>query len=268
VGQLIRAALQGTRGPVPGGAAIDRLTLALPARAKLNLDLRVIGRRPDGFHDIATTIQSIDLHDLLIVSRSTETQLTTTGLSLAHDADNSVLKAHAALEHASQRPLPAHFHLHKRIPAGSGMGGASSDAAAALRALKSLYSLALDLTDIAEQVGADVPYFLHGGRMRAEGRGEKLTPLTMQPAVFVIAWPGIELKTGDVYAAWDRTRGEGPNQLRQAAERVEPRLHAFATELGDGWQMTGSGSAFFKAGATEPKLDCWTAVAHAVSPWA
>ena len=202
------------------------------------------------------------------MTRATETHLTTAGMSVTTHADNSVLKAHAALEHACHRPLPAQFHLHKRIPPGSGMGGASSDAAAALRALKSLYSLDLDLMEIAEQVGADVPYFLHGGRMRAEGRGEKLSPLTMQPAVFVIAWPGIELKTADVYAAWDKTKGEGPNQLLQAAERVEPRLHTFATKLGDGWQMTGSGSAFFKAGATHPQLDCWTALAQAVSPWA
>jgi 4-diphosphocytidyl-2-C-methyl-D-erythritol kinase len=188
-------------------------------------------------------------------------------------ADNTVLGAHAALEHACQRPLPTRIHLHKRIPPGSGLGGASSDAAAALRGLKALHHLddLEDLAPIAAQLGADVPYFLHGGRMLAEGRGEKLTPLTMQPAMFVIAWPGIELSTAAVYAAWDEVKdevkGDGPNQLRQAAERVEPRLHAFAHQLGDGWRMTGSGSAFFKTGVTEPKLDCWTTVAHAVGPW-
>ena len=196
-----------------------------------------------------------------------KTVLTTSGLRVKIDANNSVVQAQAALETAAQRALPAHIHLHKRIPPGSGMAGASSDAAAALRGLKAIYKLDVDVRAIAEQLGADVPYFLRGGRMRAEGRGEKLTPLTMQPAWFVIAWPGIELSTAEVYRAWDATKGDRPNELRRAAEHVEPRLKQFALQLGDGWRMTGSGSAFFKEGETEPKLDCWTAVAQAVDRW-
>lgn len=227
----------------------------------------MIGRRADGFHDIRTTIQSIDLHDLLLISQSDTALLTVSGLRVVNDETNSVLKAHLALEHATGRKLPAHFHLHKRIPAGSGMGGASSDAATALRALKALFQLDVDLTPVAEQVGADVPYFLHGGRMRAEGRGEKLTALTMQPEVFTIAWPEIELSTAQAYAAWDAVKGDGPNELRRAAEHVDARVKDFARRLGSGWQMTGSGSAFFKAGDHSPNVKAWTATAHAVGPW-
>ena len=195
--------------------------------------------------------------------------LTTSGLSVTHATDNTVLKAHAALEHACMRELPAHFHLHKRIPPGSGMGGASSDAVAALRGLEEIYRLDIDLAPIAAQLGADVPYFLHGGRMRAEGRGEKLTPLTMQPAMYAVAWPEIELQTAKVYEAWDEVKGEGPNELARAAQHVEPGVKEFAKTLGPEWRMTGSGSAFFRetAGGEAPRIKVWTTVAHAVGPW-
>ena len=249
------------------------MTVALPARAKLNLDLEVVGRDKDGFHQIRTTFQAIDLHDLLVVTAADETTIATSGLSVSAK-DNSVLAAHAALEGAAHKQLPAIFHLHKRIPPGSGMGGASSDAAATLRALKMIYALDLDLAPIAKELGADVPFFLVGGRARGEGRGERLTPLPMKAAWFAIAWPGLELSTADVYRAWDEVKGDGPNQLRRAAEHVEPSLKQFAASLGPGWQMTGSGSAFYKHVNTEEegrqaigKLDCWTAISRAVGSW-
>jgi 4-diphosphocytidyl-2-C-methyl-D-erythritol kinase len=246
------------------------LTIALPARAKLNLDLEVIKRRDDGYHDLRTTMQTIELHDLLLVALASATTLTVSGMKVDHN-DNSVLKAKQALEHAVNRKLPAAFHLHKRIPPGSGMGGASSDAAAALRALKALYGLDLDLAlePVAAEVGADVPFFLRGGAAIVEGRGERVAPVPMKPAWFAIAWPGIELSTRAVYQAWDEVKGE---DLRRAAEHVEPRLHEFSKKLGAAWRITGSGSAFFQettsadeARAAIKGLDCWTAVSQAVA---
>ena len=243
------------------------MKLALPARAKLNLDLEVLGRRADGYHDIRSTMQTIDLHDLLEVETTEETSLEVSGQMAVGVADNSVLKAHQALEHATRSTLPATFRLGKRIPPGSGLGGASSDAAAALKALKALFMLDVDLAPIAQEVGSDVPFFLRGGRARIEGRGERVIPLPTKDSWFAIAWPGIELSTKHVYEAWDEVKGA---DLRRAAEHVEPRLKQFATMLGEGWTMTGSGSAFFKATATENEakvairgLDCWTAVSRA-----
>jgi 4-diphosphocytidyl-2-C-methyl-D-erythritol kinase len=120
-----------------------------------------------------------------------------------------------------------------------------------------------------------VPFFLAGGTARAEGRGERLTRLPTAPAWFAIAWPAIELSTASVYLAWDEVQGEAPNHLRRAAERAEPRIVDFAQRVGGGWQMTGSGSAFFlrctddeQARKATASLDCWTAVTHAVGPWA
>lgn len=247
----------------------------VPARAKLNLDLEVVGRRPDGYHDLRSTIQAIDLHDLLEIAAAAKTTFTSEGFAVP-GSDNSVLKAHQAVELASKRELPVAIHLHKRIPPGSGMGGPSSDAAATLIALQSMFKPAVDLHRIAAELGSDVPFFLQGGRARVEGRGEKLACLgSPAHAWFAVAWPGYGIGTADVYKAWDGVRGEGPNELRRAAEHVEPRLEEFAARLGTGWQMTGSGSAFFKQTQTEREakdamtdLDCWTAVAAAMPPWA
>lgn len=242
------------------------MRIALPARAKLNLDLEVVGRRADGYHDIRTTMQTIELHDLLFIERAGETDLTVDGFTVGHN-DNSVLKAHRALEEAAHARMPARMHLHKRIPPGSGMGGASSDAAAALIGLKSVFRLEVDLSPIAEQIGSDVPFFLTGGAALVEGRGERVTPVPPTTGWFAIAWPGIELSTKAVYQAWDEVKGE---DLRRAAEHVEPRLKEFASRLGDDWRMTGSGSAFFKITTTRQEaekaekaaadLGCWTVV--------
>ena len=228
---------------------------------------------PDGYHEIVTTMQTITLHDLLEISKAPATSLSTQGLNVPAGPENAVLKAQHALQRAVAHELPAEFVLHKRIPPGSGFGGASSDAAAALRGLKALYRLDVDLMHVATGVGADVPFFLHGGRARAEGRGERLTALETQHTWFALAWPRIELSTAAVYRAWDELKGEGRNELRRAAERVEPRLADFAQKLGAGWEMTGSGSAFYKPceskedaeRAVAPIDQAWTAVTCAVA---
>jgi 4-diphosphocytidyl-2-C-methyl-D-erythritol kinase len=252
------------------------LTLAVPARAKLNLDLEVLRRGGDGFHQVRTTIQAVALHDILELAPAERTTINVTGLAIQTNRDNSVLKAHAALERATHRELPTRFDLRKRIPSGAGLGGASSDAAAALRALVTIYALRnVDLGEIATSVGADVPFFLFGGTALAEGRGERLTRLRSEPGWFAIAWPGIELLTAAVYRGWDEVNGDGPNQLTRAAGHVAPMVQDFALRLGHGWQMTGSGSAFFlrcpdrqTASMAAAKLDCWTAVTYAVGAWA
>jgi 4-diphosphocytidyl-2-C-methyl-D-erythritol kinase len=260
------------------------LRIALPARAKLNLDLAVLGRRTDGFHDVRTTLQAIDLHDLVTVAPAPETGLTMTGLPVTNPNHNSVLKALAALERATNRQLPTLIHLHKQIPPGSGLGGASSDAATALRALAALHQVTADLPAIAQTLGVDVPFFLTGGTAVADQRGDHLTPIPTRPMWFALAWPGVELSTPDVYRAWDEmenTPQGGPNHLTEAAMRIEPRLKEFANALNShqgGWQMTGSGSAFFlrcageraalESAAELKSLKCWTAIAQTVGAWA
>jgi 4-diphosphocytidyl-2-C-methyl-D-erythritol kinase len=250
------------------------LNVALPARAKLNLDLHVVKRRADGFHEIKSHMQAIALHDLLEASPAGRTTLETDGLAVPGAEDNIVLKAHAALERATARELHTRFHLHKRIPPGAGLGGSSSDAATALKALAEIHGLDVNIKEIAAAIGADVPFFVNGGRALAEGIGEHLTAIPAELEWYAIAWPGIELSTASVYGAWDDNKGEPPNELLKAAERADSRVKEFAEQLGQGWQMTGSGSAFFKRCANRAEglaaiesFACWTSVTHSVGAW-
>ncbi len=250
------------------------MNVALPARAKLNLDLHVVKRRADGFHEIKSHMQAIALHDLLEASPAGRTTLEIDGLTVPAAADNIVLKAHAALERATARELHTRFHLHKRIPPGAGLGGSSSDAATALRAVAAIHGIDVNIREIAAAVGADVAFFVSGGRALAEGIGERLTAMPAELEWYAIAWPGIELSTASVYGAWDDNKGEPPNELLKAAERADSRVKEFAVQLGQGWQMTGSGSAFFKRCANREEglaaigsLECWTTVTHSVGAW-
>jgi 4-diphosphocytidyl-2-C-methyl-D-erythritol kinase len=236
------------------------------APAKLNLELRVLGRRPDGSHDVETILQAIDLSDRLSITPAPESTIETRGtFSVPSGPDNLVLRA------AAEFGLKAHFVLTKSIPPGAGLGGGSSDAAAVLRAAGEGRQ---DLDAVAARLGADVPFFLRGGTARATGRGESLEAMETRPGWFAIAWPRFEVSTAAVYQAWDVVGGDGRNHLFRAACAVEPRLTRFAAQLGEGWLMTGSGSAFFRRAATRQEahaalsgLDCWTAVAAALPAW-
>ncbi len=247
----------------------------MPARAKLNLDLAVLSRSADGYHEVRTHLQAVALHDLLELKRADRTTMTISGPHRIDPDNNSVRKAQHALETVVGRELPTSFHLVKCIPPGSGMGGASSDAAAALRGLAAIHNISADLAKVGAAIGADVPFFLKGGAALAEGRGDRITAIAAEPGWFAIAWPGIELSTASVYGAWDEVNGDGDNQLSKAAGHVDPRVGDFARHLGAGWQMTGSGSAFFarcpderSARNAAERVGGWTAVTHSVGTWA
>jgi 4-diphosphocytidyl-2-C-methyl-D-erythritol kinase len=242
--------------------------LALPAHAKLNLELAVLGLRPDGYHELRTRFQAISLHDLLLIEPAAATSLE------GGFPDDLVLRAQRLLERATGRALPARFRLVKRIPAGAGLAGGSADAAAALRGLARLHGLDVDLVPLAAELGADVPFLLSGGGAVACGRGELLTPAATDSGWYAIAWPGFPMSTSDVFRRWDEVGGDGANELARAAFDVEPKLAEFASMLGEEWRMTGSGSSFFLPAATRAgaeaaaaRLDCWTAVARPVGAW-
>jgi len=260
--------------------------LSLPARAKLNLVLRVVGRRADGYHLLDTLFHTIALHDDLVLAPAAaglalEVTADRPELAVAPGADNLVVRALARFAEASGHRGGFRARLHKRIPHGAGLGGGSSDAAAALRLANELAGTPLDhgaLARLAVGLGADVPFFLTGGSQWGRGIGDELSPATVAPLHFVLLVPPFGCPTKAVYenhaALWKSGRQKdsvpavtGPhtrdsglriefcNDLSEAAERVSPALAALRQRvvgLGqDHVAMTGSGSTLFTAHASE-----------------
>lgn len=248
------------------------MRLILPAYAKLNLTLDVLGRYPDGYHEIASVLQTISLHDLLVIESAARSSLEATGPPMA--GENLVLKAARLLEEHMGRPLPLRIRLHKRIPVAAGLGGGSADAATLLRAATQLYGLDLsadELHHIAARVGQDVPFLLQGGTALATGLGSTLQALPPLPSrwVFVVAAPPVAVSTRAVYEAMDGTApsrqrtpalagglragnlvepGGFGNDLEPVTRSLHPDLERATGPLLaalPGLTMTGSGGAFF-----------------------
>jgi len=185
---------------------------AIQAPAKLNRFLAVLGRRADGFHElelVTTVLEGVaDLTDTLSGEPSGELALAIsgpTGEGLVADESNLVIKAWRLLEEAAKRPLPAALRLEKRIPHGAGLGGGSSDAAAALRLGNRMFELGLvdgELLRMAARLGSDVPLFLLGGTVLGIGRGERVFPLRPVPLEpILLVHPGLHVSTPSVYRA-------------------------------------------------------------------
>jgi len=246
--------------------------LILPAYAKLNLTLDVTGRRPDGYHDIDSVMQTVSLHDLIWIERSECRVFDVVGPMIA--GENLVLKAARELEGHVSRALPFTIRLFKRVPMGAGLGGGSADAAAFLKAANVLYDLKLkpvELIEIATAVGQDVPFLLWGGTARATGLGSTLAPLPAVPSSwrFLVVCPPLEIPTRAVYEAVDgslpsarRTPGlvatlpSGGdislfgNDLEPASRRLFPLLDEALNRLHGvvpGLTMSGTGAALFAA---------------------
>jgi 4-diphosphocytidyl-2-C-methyl-D-erythritol kinase len=182
-------------------------TLILPAFAKINLSLRVIGKRPDGYHEIDTVLQTISLHDTirLTTTETPEIILSCDDRSLPAGADNLVYRAASALQVRFSPGKGARIRLEKRIPVQAGLGGGSSDAAVTLLGLARLWQTTatpVDLLEIARELGADVPFFFLGGTARATGTGSDLRPLGDALDRFLIVLkPNAGIPTRDAYGS-------------------------------------------------------------------
>lgn len=192
-------------------------TVRVKAFAKINLTLRVLGTRADGYHELRTTFQSLALHDTLAcIERRGPFEITCSAPECPVDATNLVWKAADALWRAMKRrgePANVHVDIRKRIPLQSGLGGGSSNAAAALQALATLWRARLadhDRAAIARELGADVPYFLHGGTALGVDRGDLLFPLGDVPRMWVVLLvPKFGVSTRAAYQWWDEWAAEG-----------------------------------------------------------
>lgn len=181
---------------------MDELVISSPA--KINLFLEVVGRRPDGYHEIESVMQLVDLCDQVHLRRSArDIRVSVTGAELPSGRGNLAYKAAALILGAAAHRGGVHIHLEKRIPVAGGLGGGSSNAAAVLVGLNRLYDLGQPreaLKTLGAQLGSDVPFFLSEGLAIATGRGEVLTPLPPWPRQWlVLANPGVPISTAWAY---------------------------------------------------------------------
>ena len=181
------------------------------AYAKINLVLNIGDLRPDGYHDIQTIMQSLELHDDVTVEQTGGTGITVTASVDPIPTDESNLAVKAVKAFAAKTGVPADglsIHIEKRIPVAAGLGGGSSDAAATLRALNVLYETNLSVDELAEigiEVGSDVPFCVHGGCAYVEGKGDMVVPTTPMPqCIIVIGKPDLAISTEKMYQRFDQ----------------------------------------------------------------
>ena len=240
--------------------------LDVPAPAKLNLFLHVTGRREDGYHLLQSVFMLIDWCDTLHFERLDRDHLEREDLGAPLPPEDLVLRAARALKEASGCRLGAHIAIEKRLPAEAGLGGGSSDAASTLLALNRLWDLNWPLSRlqaIGLRLGADVPFFLSGQHAWVEGIGEKIQPIALAEAAWVVVKPASGLETARIFRDPNLERRTktatmadfaarsfdfGRNDLQPVAERLCPEVTQalnWLETLGLQPRMTGSGSAVF-----------------------
>ena len=236
-----------------------------PAPAKLNLFLHVIGRRADGFHEIQTAFQLVDLCDSLGFERRADRVIRRTeGPAVVPEASDLCLRAARRLQEEGGVRRGVDIHLRKRIPLAGGLGGGSSDAATTLVALNEIWGLrwnAARLRRLGASLGADVPLFIRGLSAWGEGIGERLTPVELPEKHFAIVFPGIGVSTASVFQAIELTRNSpkttirgflkagGRNDCEPVVSARHPEVARALTWLagrGDA-RLTGTGSCVFAA---------------------
>ena len=211
--------------------------LHLRAHAKINLLLRIRGRRPDGYHDLETLFQSISLHDELTLAKSDCFEFRCDDPAVPKDETNLVVRAARAMSSALNLP-PVRIHLRKHIPSGGGLGGGSADAAMTMIGLLRLFGktpAADHLHQIASSLGSDVPFFLVGGAAFARGRGELLTPLPdVQAVPLLLLIPDVEVSTSAAFSSWSSLTDRNESRENLIDER---RARAI---VGGGYRGYGS----------------------------
>jgi 4-diphosphocytidyl-2-C-methyl-D-erythritol kinase len=239
-----------------------------PAPAKLNLFLHVTGRRPDGYHELQTVFQLIDLCDTIAIWVRGDGRIERPDGPPGVDQDSDLtVRAARALQAATGCRLGATLRVRKRIPMGGGLGGGSSDAASVLLGLNELWGCRMPVDQLASlglPLGADVPVFVRGSSAWGQGVGEDLQPLELPESWYVVIHPGVAVGTRDVFQSPELTRNSPIITIRaffQSGGRndCEPVVRARFPEVADAldWlgrfapaRLTGTGSCIFAPCAT------------------
>jgi 4-diphosphocytidyl-2-C-methyl-D-erythritol kinase len=247
--------------------------LTLPAPAKLNLWLHILGRRADGYHELETVFQFLEHADQLSfeVRQDGEIRLHDTLASVAHDS-NLIVRAARALQQASGCTLGADIWLDKVLPMGGGIGGGSSDAATTLLALDHLWQLDWSHDRLAElglTLGADVPVFVRGHAAFAQGVGERLTPVDPAEPWYVVLVPQVSVSTAEIFSHPQLTRdslplkmrpvpeGNSRNDCQLVVEHSYPAIREALNDLGKYTEarLTGTGSCVFGSFPSKAEAD-------------
>lgn len=247
--------------------------LTLPAPAKLNLWLHIIGRRPDGYHELETVFQFLDHADELRYSLREDGQihLRTEIAGVPHDS-NLIVRAARQLQQKSGCPLGVDIWLNKILPMGGGIGGGSSNAATTLLALNHLWQLGWDedrLAALGLGLGADVPVFVRGHAAFAQGVGEQLTPVDPEEPWYVVLVPQVSVSTAEIFSHPELTRdslplkmrpvpeGNSRNDCQPVVEQSYPEVRNALNMLGKYTEarLTGTGSCVFGAFPSKAEAD-------------
>ena len=241
--------------------------LHLLAPAKVNLTFEVLARRADGYHEVRTILQALSLADELTFQESDGLTLTVEPEDAAPVEENLVLAAARLLKRESGVSSGAAIHLTKRIPTAGGLGGGSSDAAAALLGLRRLWGIDLDSDDLrrlAARLGSDVPFFVSGGTALGKGRGELLTQLPSPRGEAVVAVPDVARprdKTGQMYGLLTPEHYTDGSATAETAQRLRdgeplgaPVTNAFDAVADEAYPFSGALRDAFKAVGLRPAL--------------
>lgn len=244
--------------------------LTVPAPAKVNLFLHVVGRRADGYHLIESLFVLVDFADALTLTLDPSGDVgRVNDVAGVPAPEDLAIRAAIALKRATATPFGVRIEVRKRIPLGAGLGGGSSDAASVLLALNRLWALGLTreaLAEIGGTLGADVPFFVHGENAFVSGIGERVRPVTVPRRWLALALPATQVPTASIFASPELTRATpsakisvfsesyGRNDLEPVAAARHAEVARAIDALGrivPGARMSGSGAAVFAACETE-----------------
>ena len=202
-------------------------SVKIKSYAKINLALRITGRRPDGYHNLSTLFQEVALHDILEFSPAANFGLHSNYPELATSADNLCSRAYRRMEQIAPHAQPYHITLIKNIPIGAGLGGGSSNAATVLKFLNKVWQINLsddNLIRLARAIGSDVPFYIHGKTQSGGGVGEILEPLTLpEDFVILLALPEINISTAWAYRQFDPKNAKPAYKLNELIN--DGRIH-------------------------------------------
>lgn len=257
-------------------------TISIRAPAKLNLMLHITGRRTDGYHELQSVFQLIDLSDELSFSRLAEPEIIVSGNTAVDPQQDLIYRAARLLQQQFAQQSGVHIRINKNIPMGGGLGGGSSDAAATLLVLNRLWNLQLsqqNLSQIGLSLGADIPFFIFGHNAWVEGIGERLQPAQLPASYYLVIHPNVFVSTAEIFSSKHLTRdchpitirafldGSGENVCEPVVRDAYPEVDKALNWLNQfaNARLTGTGACIFAAFADQ--LSAEEVARQVPAPW-